>query len=509
MPTSTPLSDNVSPRGRLHRHGRGRVGSTRKRNDEDGLRVEEPRDFAPSSIVATPLDATKTAAAGAVAAPGHTAPTSASCRRVSRAVGRWQRRGEGGTSGSPVQLSQPSFAQTSASSATLAPLPPPPFPTVVLPVWCRSTCAAAYLLSEDGLTNELVDFFHYTELTPQETAARARLLRYVEDGVGQLWNNNSRLAPLESAAPSAGKMAQVSLYGSYALGLSLPNSDIDLVLTFPEEEKREAELRRQRACEASKIENDDSAASGLMEVVRQRQQLHLERLHELAEHLRHTHGPSLKVEVFDQCRVPRIHLRDTTENGVSCDINSSLTSDRVARIVSRQERWLKDSPLAAFLVRVTKAVMKQWGLNEVFAGGLASTALYCLVLRFLAQAEQLHRHTKVEEQNLSPPCYDEATQSTLSLRTPVCCSPLSSSPPTVSSALLGCVSATTSAAVHPVSVAASIPSYVPSWLRSSSSSSIPCCAPVVEGRGYEGEGNERRFCSQRGRILAVPLARRR
>lgn len=340
------------------------------------------------------------------------------------------------------------------------PPPTPPFPGVRLPVWCRSVSATGYPLSEDGLTNELLDFFHYLQLTSQEEAARERLLGYVQACVAELWG------PCKTGS-EAERTAQVMLYGSYALGLSLPSSDIDLALTFPAEEEVDV------ATIAVEERSGDRALAASATSTK-RHALHLERLHHLAQQLRNSATfPELEVEVYDQCRVPRIHLRDTTRGCVSCDISSSFVSARVARIVARQRLWLQDSPLAAFLVRVTKAAVKQWGLHEVFWGGVASTALYCLVLRFLAQLEQLCHHAQVEE-NLSPPCYEEAAiaHTATQLSSLPCASPLSSPQlsmphPTSESfaapAPVPAGTASTACGVNRLSAATAIPSYVPSW----------------------------------------------
>ncbi|GET93493.1 unspecified product [Leishmania tarentolae] len=337
---------------------------------------------------------------------------------------------------------------------------PPPFPCVRLPPWCRFASATAYPLSEDGLTNELLDFFLYLQLTPHEEAARERLLGYVQSRVADLWGPGKGKSEPERAA-------QVMLYGSYALGLSLPGSDIDLVLTFPAEEQEDA------ATTAVEGSNGDRTPAALV-AAKKRQALHLKRLHDLAEHLRKSSTfPELEVEVYDQCRVPRIHLRDLTLGGVSCDINSSFVSERVARIVARQRLWLQDSPLAVFLVRITKAAVKQWGLNEVFCGGVTSTALYCLVLRFLAQTEQLRQLASGEE-NLSPPLYEEdaAMHAAAQLRALPCASPMSSSQvsmpnptsePFVTSTPVADGTASTARDVSTLNAAVEVPSYVPSW----------------------------------------------
>ncbi|KAG5464249.1 hypothetical protein LSCM1_00430 [Leishmania martiniquensis] len=338
--------------------------------------------------------------------------------------------------------------------------PPPLFLGVRLPPWCRSASPAAYPLSEDGLTSELMDFSRYLQLTPHEEVSRARLLDYVQACVEELWG------PFKIGC-EPGATARVILYGSYAFGLSLPSSDIDVALTFPAEEAEDA-------ARGSAEEGRENRASAALRISARRQALHLERLRDLARQLRKSAAFSaLEVEIHDQCRVPRIHLRGTTRGGVSCDITTSFVSARVACIVARQRLWLQDSPLAVFLVRITKAAVKQWGLNEVFSGGLASTALYCLVLRFLAQMEQLCQHAQVEE-NLSPPRYEEAatTSATAFLPSP----PQASLPPLPELSIPHSARGSCEAPIPTFTsatwagrggdtliAAAAVPSYVPSW----------------------------------------------
>ena len=490
--TTTPSASHLFLRGCPH----CRNPSLKKKSEsdyKDAARVEEEPErtsiASKQNTATSPTPVATTTAISYLTAVTQSSSSPPCSRRPSRTCRRWQRRSWGeikssGASGGGAPPWTTSAQDVAVDSAALP--PPPPFPAVPLPAWCRSSSAVAYPLSEDGLTNELVDFFHYTQLTSAETAARARLLRCVEASVDQMWNCPSSASAAAAAATAAGeakKTAHVSLYGSYALDLSLPSSDIDLVLSFPAEEHEQ-----EKGGDAASLEDAEAG--------RRRQRLHLERLHDLAEHLRHRSGLSLQVEVYDQCRVPRIYLRDTSgADGVSCDINSSLTSDRVARIVSRQQRWLRDAPLAAFLVRVTKAAVKQWGLNEVFAGGLPSTALYCLVLRFLAQAEQLHQHTRSEKENLSPPRYDEATQSASSLGASMSCSPLSSTSPTTNGTpgTLPSASLGTFAVSAPMSATtvASIQLYVPSWAQRSKNNNTEASQPTARTLAGERASKEK------------------
>lgn len=426
---------SASP-GRSQRRGRGRRHAAGHRGDRNAVDAAAERGIDDKAL---------TQACQSTAAPPMVPPPLAmdNSMRGSEFAGadacsgrQW--RGQAWTSGPHAPVSFSSLC-AGGRGVPLA-CPPPPFPDLRLPPWCRSGTPTAYPLSEDGLTQELVDFFHYLQLNAHESAARSRLLGRVQAAVGELWGTTSGAA-------------RVLLYGSYALGLSLPASDIDLVLTFPAEEQL-----------------DDAEGDPFPAAAKRRQELHLERLRRTQEY------PPVQVDVYDQCRVPRIHLRDAVYGGISCDINSSFTSARVARTVARQRLWLQDSPLAAFLVRLTKAAVKQWGLNEVFGGGVASTALYCLVLRFLAQLEQLHRRDAVAEENLSPPRYDEVAATAACAPSPFSASPTSSataspreSPVTRGPAAEESISTTApappAAATTTVlsAVAVSGPAYVPSW----------------------------------------------
>nr|CCM19989.1 hypothetical protein BN36_NA74720 [Leishmania guyanensis] len=210
-------------------------------------------------------------------------------------------------------------AYIALTSAQLHRWPPPSFPGVRLPAWCWSASATVYPLSED----DLLGFFHYLQLTSQK-AARARLFDYVQTCMAEVWG------PCKAGSkPRA--IAQVMLYGSYALGISHPRSDIDLVLTLPAEERKDT------ARFAVKRSGCGDLVPAVPMAFKERQTLCLERLHDLAEQLwKSASFPQLEVEIHGQCYVTRIHLRDMTCNGVSCDINSSFVSARVARIVARR-----------------------------------------------------------------------------------------------------------------------------------------------------------------------------
>lgn len=257
-------------------------------------------------------------------------------------------------------------------------------PCVALPLWAPSflwdakatvDARARYPPTEMGLNVELFDFFKHVQLTDSERAERASLQKIVEEATCRVWPGQGESNDDTCAVATKSLLVpDLVLYGSYALGLSLPSSDIDFALVFPNEWSAE----------------EAAASSG-------RPNMELPcpttALHSLAAQLRCTSLSSheFSVEVFDQCRIPRmriLHHHPRLDIDTSCDVNASLNKQGVQRVLQRQQRWLAHDPAAVFLVLLTKAALKQWGFNELYTGGIPSTAVYALVLRYLAQVEK-------------------------------------------------------------------------------------------------------------------------
>ncbi|RNF09524.1 DNA primase small subunit [Trypanosoma rangeli] len=210
------------------------------------------------------------------------------------------------------------------------------------PAWRREK---SYSPTEESLTMEIQEFVSYVALNAGEKLRREELIATVRRVVTELW----------------GSVAHVFVYGSYALDLSIPSSDVDLTVLFDDDDKPAASVAY----------NDDA-----MEVQTQ----HMRLRHQLAQRLT---AMGFRVNVYDFCRVPVVHFVDSF-TGLSCDINVSEIK-AVQQVVSRQREWLSSCAEARELILITKAALKQWGLNSLFHGGLSATALYMLVRRFLEE----------------------------------------------------------------------------------------------------------------------------
>jgi len=247
------------------------------------------------------------------------------------------------------------------------PPPPPPLPS---PPWSSQHARNnhGYLCSEEGLSQELTDFARYVGLNAEEHAQRQFLIARIEEAVRALWVQHT---------------PEVIVYGSYALGLSVVGSDIDMTLTFDDDV------------------DDDDEMNVVAELLSPRERC-IQRLRRVAEHLRtnlfsssdnnNNNTATWEVELHELCRVPVLKMVDV-ESGLQCDVSASCRGDhrRTRHILCAQREWLRrDERAASLLIIITKAALKQWGTNCVHEGGISSTALYSLVHRFLGEWKQHH-----------------------------------------------------------------------------------------------------------------------
>lgn len=244
-----------------------------------------------------------------------------------------------------------------------------------LPVWYSTSTTAltsdatvtdsatrrGYAFTEAGLTAEMVDFVAFTRLNAAEIANRETVIAYVQQSIKALWPSPQAGTVDQEAAVEADSPLLI-VYGSFKLSLSLPSSDVDMTIQWPHGK-----------------EGGDANVTDIDTFNR-----NLHRLHNLADHLRASHK-ELAVQVRDQCRMPIIKVIDSTRR-ISADISISCASNfAVQKVLQRQMRWLQSQPLASVLILITKAALRQWGLSEVYKGGVSSTALYSLVYRFLKE----------------------------------------------------------------------------------------------------------------------------
>jgi hypothetical protein len=233
---------------------------------------------------------------------------------------------------------------------------------------------APYAFTLSSLSDELHDFVEYVTLNADEQISRRDLIHEVEEAAFSLWGATTH--------------ARVVVYGSYALGVSLPTSDVDMAVVF----RPLPELSSGSSATKSATHGESNIAVTTMST-------HdlLCRLHQLSKKL--NESPRLRCSVIEQCRVPVVHIEDTW-SGMSGDVSMSVPD--LDAVVSMQKAWLRNnSPLAKELIVITKAALKQWGLNSSFTGGLSSTCVYLLVQRFLAEKEVLQtcKHNQTTERH--------------------------------------------------------------------------------------------------------------
>ena len=269
--------------------------------------------------------------------------------------------------------------------------------------------------TEQGLSDEIYTFVGAAMLRKSEIQAREKTHQKVERCiVHHIASLNKELE--ESAAKVGAAFTPVSarlvLFGSYAVGLSTPNSDMDLtvvVTPFPPADPNDF-------VEGESPNGERRRRTNRNEI------LHF--LETLSSAL--TDREKLKAGVIATSKVPVVSVYDS-ETSISCDI--SLNMGHMEKVVLLQRAWLsteeqidrrvgcgreipaindigpEEQPLASSsaaaatsptastvfisrakaLIIMTKVALRQWGLCSSFTGGLSSTSVYLLVERFLRE----------------------------------------------------------------------------------------------------------------------------
>jgi len=179
-----------------------------------------------------------------------------------------------------------------------------------------------------GLHQEIEDFYQYMTPTDEEHQMRLGVVKKIKNIIHQLWPK-----------------AVVEVFGSFATGLYLPTSDIDLVVIGT--------------------------------------WAHLP-LHTLENALLDSKiSKTGQVRVLDKASVPIIKLTDQV-----CDVKVDISFNMNNGVKSAQliKEYRNRYPVLAKLVLVLKQFLLQRNLNEVFTGGISSYSLILMTISFL----QLH-----------------------------------------------------------------------------------------------------------------------
>lgn len=192
--------------------------------------------------------------------------------------------------------------------------------------------------SYEALNREIEEFvLEATTLRPMETRARETMIENVVAVGRSLW----------------GPAVTICTFGSYATGLSLPTSDVDVCLCIPSDA---GEVDVKSLWDFAKKMKDDAGK---------------------------------ETSVFADAKTPIVRVFETP-NPVDgcrfhCDVSLSHTVAGLEELVASQTSYLESTPVARPLIVTTKAILKMWGLNTVRTGGLSSASVFLFVQRFLEE----------------------------------------------------------------------------------------------------------------------------
>ncbi|KAH7727569.1 PAP/25A associated domain containing protein [Aphelenchoides avenae] len=184
-----------------------------------------------------------------------------------------------------------------------SPYPPQSSPSPTVP-WAQRR----YAPTLQSLHEEVVDLWRWLRPTPLETELRDQAYWRVYDALEKHFKCNN---------------AQFWIFGSVAMGLYLPTSDIDITMHFE---------------------------------------------------------GSTNIQVIDKTSVPVVKF---TDSRTRFNIDMSINTQRSQRVVEWVEVRKLEFPSLEPLVLVLKQLLTECSLNEPFKGGLSSYALILMVVHFL------------------------------------------------------------------------------------------------------------------------------
>lgn len=200
-----------------------------------------------------------------------------------------------------------------------------------LPPWlleCEATDNV--LLTSDSsiaLHFEILQFASFVSPTQAELESRKEMVIMVESIVKKLWPTSTP-----------------HIFGSYATGLYLPTSDIDICI----------------------LGTPDGGTP--------------QEQNQLAQAIRNVKGFARRVTVLSKTKVPLVKII-SRKTSVNCDI--CIGQDNGPKNVPTIKKFLKEYPAARPLLLVVKCFLQQRDLNEVYSGGLGSYTIFLLVISHL------------------------------------------------------------------------------------------------------------------------------
>eukprot|EP01025_Chloroclados_australasicus_P065498 TRINITY_DN8925_c0_g2_i1.p1 TRINITY_DN8925_c0_g2~~TRINITY_DN8925_c0_g2_i1.p1 ORF type:complete len:457 (-),score=63.18 TRINITY_DN8925_c0_g2_i1:447-1817(-) len=198
-----------------------------------------------------------------------------------------------------------------------------------------------------ALHNEIVQFCKCLEATAQERRSREEAVAQVTQVIKSIW-----------------KDSKVMVFGSFATGLYVPTSDIDLVVV-------------DEVFDVDRIENLDNMRACANLLTRQ--------------------GVAENAKVISKAKVPIIKFEHAA-SGVNIDVSfGKANGPQAAEYIKRMlEKW----PMMRNLIMLLKVFLQQREMNEVFTGGIGSYALVTMVVAALQFHHSRRTSPKIMDTNL-------------------------------------------------------------------------------------------------------------
>lgn len=210
-----------------------------------------------------------------------------------------------------------------------------------IPSWIRGSSRGLPRSPLLRLHQEIVEFCSLLAPTDEEREMRAAAVGRVQGVVKSIWSSS-----------------QVHVFGSYATGLYLPSSDIDMVVL------------------GSEVVSPQRALKALAKALVNR-------------------GIARNLQVIGQARVPIVKFVEK-ESAVAFDISFNVANGPDAAEVIKEA--MKKMPPLRPLCLVLKLFLQQRRLNEVYSGGIGSYALLVMIMAHL----QMHPSRRSNSADLEP-----------------------------------------------------------------------------------------------------------
>jgi non-canonical poly(A) RNA polymerase PAPD5/7 len=207
------------------------------------------------------------------------------------------------------------------------------------------------LPNSSRLHKEICDFHNFIRPTESEELVRRGLLKRVQTCLERF------------------KTGRLYCFGSFAAGLYLPNSDMDLVYVSRPFEEQGIPMYSNKSMLFGCLRRLESSG-----IVRR--------------------GTGVCIH---KAKVPIIKFIDDL-TGIKVDISFENLTGVVAN--GTYEKWKSEYPAMVYLTPIVKQFLMMRDLNEVFTGGLGGFSISCLVISFLQLHPAIQSGTIVAERHL-------------------------------------------------------------------------------------------------------------